>query len=237
MDTFVQFLVAVGRRWWALMSCAIFTGLGIYVAYANKSNEWAVKTSFAAAVVCLFIACFLAWREELIRAEDAKSQVEEVRHKYLDERPQLGLEILGPQGPTAWQNAKARDACWFWLQQLSGRTARSIRFDPIPSKRGRFTLHFDEVPFLEPPPRRTPLTYHVREVGVFPPSAHDMEKIGDIEGKMLGQFLDDSPPELIELRYILISRFRDRENEERTRNFNIVFNKSTLAFLPNTHQD
>jgi hypothetical protein len=76
MGEFGRFLIAVGKRWWALMSCAIFTGLGVFSAYANKNNSWIVEASFAAAVVCLFIACFLAWRDEhrKLAEEQAKNE-------------------------------------------------------------------------------------------------------------------------------------------------------------------
>jgi len=35
-----------------------------FSAYANKNNNWIVEASFAAAVICVFIACYLAWRDE-----------------------------------------------------------------------------------------------------------------------------------------------------------------------------
>lgn len=182
----------------------------------------------------LFVSAYRIWARENEQKKAAEAEIESLKQRYFDERPQLGLEINGPQGPTAWRNATSRDACWFWLQQLSGRIARSVRFDPIPSKNGRFTFNFDEVPFLEPSPRRTSLIYRIREVGVPRLSAHDLEKIGDIEAQMLALFLDDSPPEQIELRYELIVRFRDRLDEERSHTFNLVFDKATSRFLPNT---
>ena len=76
MSEIGTFLKAVGQRWWALMSCAIFTGLGVFSAYANKNNTWIVEASFAAAVVCVFIACYLAWLEEhrKLLTEQAKNQ-------------------------------------------------------------------------------------------------------------------------------------------------------------------
>jgi hypothetical protein len=46
------------------MSCAIFTLLGLYVAVANKGNDWIVRAIFAIAVALLFVACFMAWRDE-----------------------------------------------------------------------------------------------------------------------------------------------------------------------------
>jgi hypothetical protein len=189
----------------------------------------------ALAGILLLVSSYRIWAKQEARAHEAESELASLKQRYLDECPQLGLEIAGPQGPTAWRNATTRDACWFWLQHLSGRTARSIRFDPIPSKGRRFTLYFDDLPFLEPSPRRTSLTWHVREVGVPRLSAHDWEKIGDIEGQLLGMLLDDSPPGMIEIHYKLTVRFKDVD-EERMHHFSLVFDKTTFMFLPNTEQ-
>lgn len=46
------------------MSCAVFTLLGMWVLYANKSNAWALQATFGLAGFCFFWACFLAWRDE-----------------------------------------------------------------------------------------------------------------------------------------------------------------------------
>lgn len=190
---------------------------------------------FWASVRAAFVvSAILAWAIEYKGKQRLQLELADTQKKYFDERPQMGLEIHGPKGPTAWRDAISKDACWFWLQNLSGRNPRSIRFDPILSKGRRFTLHFDDVPFLELSPRRASLIYHVLQAGSPPISAHDLEKIGDIEAKMLGLFLDDSPPELLELHYVLTARFKDKEDEERTRSFNVVFDKNTFCFLPNT---
>ena len=58
------YIKAVGKHWWALMSCALFTILGIYILHENKTNQWAVHATFALAGFCLLIACFLAWLDE-----------------------------------------------------------------------------------------------------------------------------------------------------------------------------
>jgi hypothetical protein len=58
------YIKAVGKYWWALMSCALFTLLGIYILHANKSNYWAVNATFAVAGLCLLVACFLVWNDE-----------------------------------------------------------------------------------------------------------------------------------------------------------------------------
>jgi hypothetical protein len=64
------FAVALWKRWWASMSCAIFTLLGIYVAATGRSSTWVVRTSFCLAVVLFFVAAFLAWREKHIELEE-----------------------------------------------------------------------------------------------------------------------------------------------------------------------
>ncbi len=185
-------------------------------------------------VVLLFWACYVAWNDEHGRVLVVEDEKRKLQEKYFDERPLLGLAIHGPKGPQAWRNAAdSSNSCWFWLQQLSGRRATAICFDPILSKKGTFTLHFDAVPFLDPP-RPASLQYHIQQNGVQPLSAHDLEAIGDIEFALLRHFLGDSASEMIELRYVLTARFKDRENEELTQVFNLVFDKTTFSFLPNT---
>ena len=70
------FCKSVCKHWWALMSCAAFTFLGVYVAYTGRSNVWIVRCSFVFAGIALFVACFLAWREERHRALKAEMALE-----------------------------------------------------------------------------------------------------------------------------------------------------------------
>jgi hypothetical protein len=200
------------------------------ITFAEHVRDHSVLASVFGFLTIIFFCfgAFQAWSKE----RDARLEIE---RKYFDESPQIGLELLSAKGPTAWRNATTGiDACSFWLLQLGGRTATSIRFDPIRSKGARFTLNFDAVPFLEPSPRRTALTYHVGEVGFPRLSAHDLEKTGDMEGTLLKSFLDDSAPELDKLQYALTARYRDKGGEECTRSFNLVFDRSTYSFQANT---
>ena len=86
------YLKAIGKHWWALMSCAVFTLLGFYISYANKNNDWAVKGVFVLAVLMLFVACFFAWRDEheKLSAERTKnkgSRVEgNIRFALIDQK-------------------------------------------------------------------------------------------------------------------------------------------------------
>lgn len=52
------------KIWWALMSCAVFTFLGVYVILANKSSTWSVSATFFLAVFFFFLAGFSAWKKE-----------------------------------------------------------------------------------------------------------------------------------------------------------------------------
>ena len=87
---FLSFLRACSRRWWALMSCAVFTGIGVYAAWQNKANHWIVAASIVAGAGLFYVAAFLAWKDE--------------HKKYLDEvakqgRPKLTAEFTAFDNP------------------------------------------------------------------------------------------------------------------------------------------
>jgi hypothetical protein len=84
-----EFIKAVVRHLWPMMSCAAFTGLGIYVAFANKPNSWVVRASFTLAMIMMIVAFYQAWREE------------RVRRQYLEKEagPNLLMRIT-VEGPT-----------------------------------------------------------------------------------------------------------------------------------------
>jgi hypothetical protein len=188
-----------------------------------------VSASIFGLLTILFF-CFggyQAWNVE----RDERIKIEK---KYLDEKPQIGLEIHSYEGPTAWTSAYAKNVCVFTLHQISGRIAQSIQFDPIPSKGGKFVLNFDPVSFLDPAPTPTSLRYEINEPPHPRPSGADLEKMGDMEGKLLYLFLVDSPPELTLLEYSLTATFKDR-SDERIQTFKIVFDTRTYRFLPSTN--
>ena len=71
------FVKAILRHWWALMSCAVFTFLGIWTAYANKGREWVLWTSGVLAIVFLAVAAYRTWLAEhrrLIETIDEKAE-------------------------------------------------------------------------------------------------------------------------------------------------------------------
>lgn len=96
----IRFLNSVRKHWWALMSCAAFTLLGMWVLYSNKSNNWTLQATFGLAAFCLFWACFLAWRDEERKVIELKTKIRDleasrstipVQNIYLPPRP-LPLE-------------------------------------------------------------------------------------------------------------------------------------------------
>jgi hypothetical protein len=84
MRTLGQFLAALGKRWWALLSTAAFTIIGLYALITGKSNQWVVTVSLAVAAIFFLIASFGAWKEqydlrvaaESVNGDSAKKQKE-----------------------------------------------------------------------------------------------------------------------------------------------------------------
>jgi len=87
---YIEFCKAVLKHWWVLMSCAVFTLLGLYGAWANKSNAWVVRGILAAATCLLLWSCFLTWRDEwrnrtlLETTPGVKEQVTQLSQSVLD---------------------------------------------------------------------------------------------------------------------------------------------------------
>ena len=52
------------KAWWALMSCAAFTVLGLFIALEDKGNKWAVGGTVVLAGIFFVCAAFMAWREK-----------------------------------------------------------------------------------------------------------------------------------------------------------------------------
>ncbi len=63
----LQFLKTLLGRWWALMSCAVFTFIGIWAAARGKSNKWIVEISLAATAFLLLVAAYRAWKDEYVQ--------------------------------------------------------------------------------------------------------------------------------------------------------------------------
>jgi len=59
-----EYAKPVFGHWWASMSCAAFTIVGVYSAAFGKSGHWVVVSSFVLAFTALVIATGQAWRDE-----------------------------------------------------------------------------------------------------------------------------------------------------------------------------
>jgi hypothetical protein len=76
---FQRFLGALWKRWWALLSSAALTLLGIYALATNRSNSWVLWSSFGAAVVMLLVASAWAWHDEHTHSLELEGEIEDLR--------------------------------------------------------------------------------------------------------------------------------------------------------------
>ena len=80
------------------MSCAAFTGIGIYASWSGKGSRWIVDASGVAAVILFVVAAFRAWKDEYLKAE--LHQAPEVMLNYTYE----GGKELTDQNPISVRN-------------------------------------------------------------------------------------------------------------------------------------
>jgi hypothetical protein len=73
------FLGALWKRWWASLSSAALTVLGLYALATNKTNSWVVWASLSAAAAMLLLASALAWNDEHKRALVLEGEVERLK--------------------------------------------------------------------------------------------------------------------------------------------------------------
>jgi hypothetical protein len=227
---FGRFLIAVAKHWWALMSCAIFTGIGIYAAWANKTNEWAIRASFTAAALCIFIACYLAWRDQHNELLESEQMVQDLRKKYENEQPRLGLNVQSTEGPKSW--TQSLHPVKFSLKHLSGRVPTNIRFDPIPSKLGKFYIQFTPLAFAKTPNNET-LSFEIVEKGAHTFNAADWEKLLSIDKEMLELFLHDCQSFTGDLNFPVVVHFDDLSAAEEQL-FCLTFETNKYRFSQDT---
>jgi hypothetical protein len=140
------------------------------------------------------------WLDEFQAKKNSEKMVYE-------NRPILGISAHGTEGPKMWEQHP--EPLVLTIQRLAGRIPTAIRFDPIPSKKGRFSIRFDPLPHISSSPQESGIGFEVIEVGAPQLSARDWEQTRPYKKKLLGMFLDDSPMELIELDYIFAVHFLD----------------------------
>jgi hypothetical protein len=68
LRTYVKLLFA---EHWKLMSCALFTLLGVVILAFNKDNGWALKATLALSALLILVASYLLWKDQFSRNEAA----------------------------------------------------------------------------------------------------------------------------------------------------------------------
>jgi hypothetical protein len=66
----------VRNRWWALMSCAAFTILGMWGLITNAHHDTLITESFVLAVIFVVIAAYLAWKDKYLELIATTNQIE-----------------------------------------------------------------------------------------------------------------------------------------------------------------
>lgn len=92
------FVKALWKHWWAPMSCAIFTAIGIYGAWKEKTNRWYVSASLLAGLLLFLVAAFRAWNEERKGREKAEDALK-------DETPRMNLEYSDELAKQSWDHS------------------------------------------------------------------------------------------------------------------------------------
>jgi hypothetical protein len=173
--------------------------------------------------------------EELRTLRDAevgrKGEIAELTQKYSDNRPRLGLNVHSVQGESNWRTSGVPVA--ITIQHLAGRIPTGIRFDPVPSNLGKFSLRFDALPHADPAPHQTAVSFEVQEIGVPQLSPKDWATTSQYQGELLRLFVHDSPPDLSEIRYDLVAHFKDGD-DELVQTFHLVFDPYRFGFAGNT---
>lgn len=137
----ITFAKALAKRWWASMSCAVFTLLGMYAAATNKSNSWMFWACCIAAAVFFFVASFGAWNEEHQARLKEQARRLEVEKRLADEEPKI---VLGLFPTPDWTDLDSQTGFLLKLTNYGKRPAINVRVKPIRSKAGILMMHFEE---------------------------------------------------------------------------------------------
>ena len=140
------------------------------------------------------------------------------------------MDILSTEGVKAWM--ETGEPVQFYLRHLSGRVATDVRFDPVLSKLGKFSLHFESLPHVDTQVRNI-LVYEIQDVGAPSLGYKDRDKIGNVSKELLGLFLLDSPKEVGEVEYPVTAHYKDN-NTKRSHTFYLRFDHHRFHFSRNT---
>jgi len=219
MRTILKFLTDAGYYGGGSVLLAIIL-LGVTLVEHARGRSVQSFWFYILIVVFFCIGSAIAWHKEY-----------KVAQKYLDEQPRLGLHIVSQFGRKEWQDqADSKNTpVWFSVEHLGGRIPTNVRFDPIRSQKGSWTLCFGSEPYVKPPVRSM-LSYEIRENGQ-PINSGTVNKLG--WGIFLMHFVCDREPQPEQDEFMLIARYMDGD-AERTQTFKLVFDSTRFGFLPNT---
>jgi hypothetical protein len=147
----VAYIKALWKHWWALMSSAIFTAIGVYGAWQQKGNSWIVGVSFAAAIALFFVASFREWNEEHKARGVAESALnDQVPKPSLEYSAQHALQHMTYSGllvPNCGKNSAFKI---------------TLVCDPV----GKLRLRFDDMPIQRiDPGENHPIRVHMEQLG------------------------------------------------------------------------
>ena len=195
------------------MSCAVFTGIGIYAAAAGKSNGWIVSASTTAAIVLFLVAAFLAWNDEHQARNTAENRLQ-------DEQPVI---LFGLLAEPDWGTLDTFGEYVFTLTNLGKRHATHVQIEPITSVSEVFTVRFqcEDVLLAD---------------GHYRPIQHEIDsgtKRGTLDKRMLWEFLHNCPVERQVETFTVTVKFRDM-NEDKQISTTMIFdlNSKKLTIVP-----
>jgi hypothetical protein len=190
------------------------------------------KVAYALTAIILGgVSAYRIWAREHDEKLTEINKRNEMERKYFDEQPKLGFDVHSDEGPRRW--ALNHAPVVFTLTHLGGRIPTNIRFDPILSQKGKFTLQLDPLAHVKPS-HAEPAAFDILENGVPSLSAVDREAQSNYMRKeMLELFLLDSEEFSGNLEYRVVINFTDRD-EQRRQEFLLTFETNRYRFSPNT---
>jgi hypothetical protein len=125
----VLFIKEWFKEWWGLMGTAVFTFLGIYVAAANRSNQWVVGASAVAGGILFFVASYRAWK----RQHDVLQQTQ----RQLSEQDFQKAQLAAIREQTETQKAHTAELARQFDEQVRENSPITKAFRAVEEKEAR----------------------------------------------------------------------------------------------------
>lgn len=192
-----KFIAALWKTWWALMSCAAFTFLSLYVAATNRSNAWVVGAMAILAALMFVVSAYHAWAEQYEARAAAEAAI-------YDGRPLFVLKVIEqPSWKTQYPKAPV-----FELTNCGKRPARHIYLVSQRSHLKNYTLSFAQIPLLSPDCTET-LAYEVDQHGA--------------DQRALSEFIRNNPQDSALVWWDIEIAFRDSSDVRGTDTIRLCF--------------